>query len=387
MKRKSFFLMMIAAGIAALMMIMPACKKDDDKLKPSTVADFSFVADNNAFAPSTVTFTDLSQNAVGYHWDFGNGETSTDKSPSVTYIAPGAYEVTLTVQPKEELHYNQLVKKRTIVIKDPLAGAQVTLFFTDRTTKSVRHFLLDGNAPLIQDFGHTGLDKPYGIVIDTINDHVFVSDYGADVIYRYNIDGMGLTTVVSKATFGDIAGPIGLFIWDGKLYWSQEGGIFRCNLDGSNPEVWIAMPTTSAPEMPVHMAFDPATQIIYFTNDKYDFSGGVYRVNLDGTGLTLLVSGTDGGAIAIDTEGGKIYYADYEKGICMANLDGTGEVVINTAVQNRFVWGMALNKPEGKLYWGNRQSNVIVRANLDGSTPENFATTVNPHGMTLDKAR
>lgn len=377
----------LSLALAMIFMLASQGCKEDDPLKPSTVADFDYVMSNGSFAPTEVTFTDKSANAIGYSWDFGNGETSTEQNPSVVYTTPGTYEVTLTVTPKEVLHYNKLIKTRTVVVKDPFAGPLKTLYFTDRTTKSVRYITLDGKAPVIQDFGHTGLDKPYGIVIDTINDQVFVSDYTTSMIYRYSLDGMGLTTILNSTTFAQLNAPMGLFIWSGKLYWAQEGGIYRCNLDGTSPEAWIPMSTTSAPEMPVQMAFDPDAQIIYFTNDKYDYSGGVYRVNLDGTGLTLLVTGTDGGGIGLDKAAGKIYYADYEKGMCMANLDGTGEVVINSDLKSKFIWGLVVNKSEGKLYWGNRTTKVIARSNLDGSNIEDFATNVNSHGMALDKAR
>ncbi len=43
-----------------------------------------------------VTFTNASENAVSYSWDFGDGNTSTEKSPIHTYEAPGTYTVTLS---------------------------------------------------------------------------------------------------------------------------------------------------------------------------------------------------------------------------------------------------------------------------------------------------
>ncbi|ADI74590.1 S-layer-related duplication domain protein [Methanohalobium evestigatum Z-7303] len=48
-------------------------------------------------APLEVTFTDESENADEYEWDFGNGETSTDANPTTTYEEAGEYTVTLTV--------------------------------------------------------------------------------------------------------------------------------------------------------------------------------------------------------------------------------------------------------------------------------------------------
>ena len=52
-----------------------------------------FSADNSS---GSVQFTDSSQNATSWSWDFGDGETSTDESPVHTYSAAGNYTVTLT---------------------------------------------------------------------------------------------------------------------------------------------------------------------------------------------------------------------------------------------------------------------------------------------------
>ncbi|MBL7071486.1 MAG: PKD domain-containing protein [Candidatus Omnitrophica bacterium] len=52
----------------------------------------------DGIAPLTVNFTDLSGGTVNrYQWDFGNGGTSTQRHPSVTYQTPGTYTVSLEV--------------------------------------------------------------------------------------------------------------------------------------------------------------------------------------------------------------------------------------------------------------------------------------------------
>ncbi|MFN4079601.1 MAG: PKD domain-containing protein [Saprospiraceae bacterium] len=43
----------------------------------------------------SVIFTNLSQNATTYQWDFGDGNTSTEPSPAHTYAGPGVYAVKL----------------------------------------------------------------------------------------------------------------------------------------------------------------------------------------------------------------------------------------------------------------------------------------------------
>ncbi len=61
---------------------------------PAAVADF-FSDATEGDAPLTVFFTDLSENATSWAWDFGDGGTSTDQNPSYTYTDPGVYTVTL----------------------------------------------------------------------------------------------------------------------------------------------------------------------------------------------------------------------------------------------------------------------------------------------------
>ena len=47
--------------------------------------------------PLTVRFTDESENATEYNWDFGDGTTSTIRNPTHTFQLPGTYHVVLSV--------------------------------------------------------------------------------------------------------------------------------------------------------------------------------------------------------------------------------------------------------------------------------------------------
>lgn len=57
-------------------------------------ADFSVTP----LAPYTFSFTDLSVNATAWHWDFGDGATSTDQHPVHTYATNGPFTVLLTAE-------------------------------------------------------------------------------------------------------------------------------------------------------------------------------------------------------------------------------------------------------------------------------------------------
>ena len=85
MKKSNLFIAMIAL-IAAVN--FSSCKKDSDKPQPFVFYDVSIDG-------ATVTFTNESKGAVSYEWDFGDGATSTDESPTHTYPGKGKYVPTL----------------------------------------------------------------------------------------------------------------------------------------------------------------------------------------------------------------------------------------------------------------------------------------------------
>ena len=59
------------------------------------VANFSTNI-TSGYAPLSVQFNDLSQNATGWNWDFGDGANSTQQNPIHTYYTAGNYTVNLT---------------------------------------------------------------------------------------------------------------------------------------------------------------------------------------------------------------------------------------------------------------------------------------------------
>ena len=78
-----------------------ACSDSASKIilvKPRPTAIFT--ADKTAFCrtPATVNFTSASTGADSYLWNFGDGATSTEPSPSHTYTAYGNYTVTLVAK-------------------------------------------------------------------------------------------------------------------------------------------------------------------------------------------------------------------------------------------------------------------------------------------------
>ncbi|WP_421150019.1 PKD domain-containing protein [Seonamhaeicola sp. NFXS20] len=88
--------------------------KNVEGLVLSTVPDFTFDVSG-----LNVDFTDTSILAVSYSWDFGDGNTSTEASPSHTYAVAGTYDVTLTTT-------NEAGVSRSVTKPVPVGGVEPT---------------------------------------------------------------------------------------------------------------------------------------------------------------------------------------------------------------------------------------------------------------------
>lgn len=91
-----------------------------------------------------VTFTNNSTNASTFSWDFGDGNTSTQSSPTHCYITPGNYNVTLTVTSTGGCSSSLTLSNYIHIFPVPTASFTVspttasilepTIHFTDQST-------------------------------------------------------------------------------------------------------------------------------------------------------------------------------------------------------------------------------------------------------------
>lgn len=83
------------ASIFVFAIVVFGCKKNNPAPAPQSSFNFSIV---NEVPPATVNFSNLSQNAASYDWDFGDNNTSKSLSPTHVYNQTGNYTVTLTAR-------------------------------------------------------------------------------------------------------------------------------------------------------------------------------------------------------------------------------------------------------------------------------------------------
>jgi len=119
MKKQTFKMIsrfFLIFGVVSLV-VLSSCKKDDDDDDDTTstkpVASFQFEVSEANFLE--VTFTNYSQNATSYMWDFGDGNTSTDKDPVHAYAEADTYTVVLTATNSSGSHEFSA----NVIITDP----------------------------------------------------------------------------------------------------------------------------------------------------------------------------------------------------------------------------------------------------------------------------
>jgi hypothetical protein len=112
-------------------------------------------------------------------------------------------------------------------------------------------------------------------------------------------------------------------------------------------------------------------------------AGRIHSMNADGSDRKVIVTGCqlpDG--IAVDAAAGHIYWTNMgsspgknDGSIERADLDGKHRKVIVPRGGTFTPKQLHLDKPNGKLYWGDREGMRVMRANVDGSQIETLVET------------
>lgn len=80
---------------------------------PEPVADFKMEVSGEV-SPVNIAFTNSSENAESYFWDFGDGQTSNEENPTHTYEYWGVFNITLTAMAGEK----SVVTQRSVTITE-----------------------------------------------------------------------------------------------------------------------------------------------------------------------------------------------------------------------------------------------------------------------------
>ena len=168
------------------------------------------------------------------------------------------------------------------------------------------------------------------------------------------------------------------------------GRVLSANPDGSDLKTLVS----EGRKLPDGLAVDVAGGHLYWTNmgSPKANDGTIFRSDLDGRNMTTIIA--PGGTftpkqLQIDKPNGKLYWCDREgMRVMRANLDGSKiETLVDTSQGDprpgadpaKWCVGIAVDADAGKLYWSqkggdNAGEGSILRADLDlprGQTPSN----------------
>ena len=179
----------------------------------------------------------------------------------------------------------------------------------------------------------------------------------------------------------------------------RESKIHRANLDGSGLETLLVTCCIPGQGGPTDIQLDPGRGKMYWLEPSaaFDPIERIYRANLDGTGLEILVDGLSRGlGLVVDPVERRIYWAVWDTDandatISSASLDGTH--IREIAVFDAYLFDLALDGQNRKLYWILRDPNDnpgvpdffrIQRGNLDGSNIEELVSGQRAANLAID---
>ncbi len=141
----------------------------------------------------------------------------------------------------------------------------------------------------------------------------------------------------------------------------------------------------------IALAHDAVNNKIYFSGytDATDI-GGVWKVNMDGTGVTNVITDLyDPYGIALNVAGNKLYVADFGDvlgQIYRTNLDGTAMTTVVEVVGESGYTSVALDLVNNKMYYFPWDEENLYRANLDGTNKEVVVAGAFGYAVLVDAA-
>lgn len=213
----------------------------------------------------------------------------------------------------------------------------------------------------------------YSVAADTAGGYVYWSQEAAfdSKIHRADLENLNSEVIYDSSP--SVRG-IALDSENGKIYGvdlSNDGEIFRANLDGSDPESLVAGSEGGVTDGILDIDLDTTNQKMYWVK-----RGAVMRANLDGTAVEVVVemnSWVQPGAIVLDEESGHVFWTDSSTDeIKRATLEGTDAQSI---VNAESPVALDVDKDAGKLYWVedylySGEGGAIYSSNLDGTEVE-----------------
>ena len=264
------------------------------------------------------------------------------------------------------------------------AGGSNIPFLVFTIEAYIRRVNVDGtNSSII--LNRTSQSHPHALGIDFDYNHsrMYWIDLSNLEILSSNIDGSGLTTVISSGlgTPERVA-----YDWiTHKLYWTDYGDskIEAVDLHTNYRKVIVSTGAVDVSK-PRAIVLDPFTRYMYWTN-LATISVSIERASMDGSSRQILVSSMLSlpNGLTLDHETQTLYFIDaHLNRLERVNTNGGNRKLLKSFQGNFFPFSLVYHN--GSLFWTERYEKVITRLALaDFSVSTLVRSQMRPAGLTL----
>lgn len=377
----------IAVALAAGAMAAGCVDKEiDEQFFPNPDVDFTYAVDGDEYqydfyVVSTIKFNNTSSASGNFTWDFGDGTTSTEVSPTHKYERAGLYQVKLTHDTKGSCTYPLMVYDITPVLTMASSSTEIVEFNNTTVTFNLELPNPD-NLPVRYEWtfpeGTTYEDGTEVRTFTGFSDAEGNISYPAPVKFR-NIGSQR----VDIRTFFDTEGEnrrledaylnvqVGLSEPAPTLYYAQRGGNIKAlKLLESVPEGTKVLPYDMGVQSGAtvfNLCYSDVTAAIddegntetqgwvyildagkqyYFINDEDGVlgDGKITAMRTDGTNVNTMITNV-GGAAFLDpfigcVHNGQLYYTDRNTGTSAIDVTTRGAVQgkISNSQRDTYAW-------------------------------------------------
>lgn len=205
--------------------------------------------------PLTVSFIDSSENVSSYYWDFGNGQTSNQQSPVITYNQNGYYNVTLVVTSTDGCT-DSLTVDSLVRVAGPVASFAINY--------------LPGCAPVVADF----IDNSQNVDFWNWDFGDSSSSSSSSPSHIYTLPGNYIVTLIVSDSVGcadtlqlqsniQVAGPVASFSVSSSESCAPLNAQFLNNSANAFSYFWnFGDGDTSAVQQPYHQYTSPGNYFV-----------------------------------------------------------------------------------------------------------------------------
>jgi YVTN family beta-propeller protein/parallel beta-helix repeat protein len=309
----------------------------------------------SGYSPLFVQFTDLSENADGWDWDFGDGVNSTEQNPAHIYSSAGNYTVKLTVS-----NSNGTASKLAAVnVLEKTKGpyAYITNYFNNTVS------VIDTATNNVVDTVNVG-SNPFGVAVSPDGTNVYITNLGSGNVSVIDAATNNVIATVNagKRPYGIAVSPEG-----SKVYVTNEYSGTVSVIDIATNSVVATLPVGSWPS---GIAVNPDGKAVYVANED----GTVSVIDTATNTVTdTVTAGSSLIGIAVGVDGAKVYVADYENDT-VSVIDTATNTVTATVPAGSRPGGVAVTPDGTKVYVTNEFGNTV--SVIDTAT-NNVRDTVN----------